>query len=60
MSEHLKCENVSSESPLAQLKAIFSGLFTAGTLEETNPHLTTAIFQVTVDSNEVPMEHLFL
>ena len=51
--------NIQSEPPLGQLEVI-SSCPIACSEEETNPHLTTAPFQVVVESNKVSPEPLFL
>jgi len=46
--------NIQSKPPLAQLEAIASHPIASYLGEETNPCLTTASFQVAVESDQVP------
>ncbi|KAK4827063.1 hypothetical protein QYF61_013704, partial [Mycteria americana] len=55
-----KFPNIQSKPPLAQLEAISSCPITCYLGEETDPHLSTASFQVVVESNEVSPQPPFL
>ncbi|KAK4832495.1 hypothetical protein QYF61_023542 [Mycteria americana] len=52
--------NIQSKPPLAQLEAISSCPVTCYLGEETDPHLSTASFQVVVESDEVSPQPPFL
>ncbi|KAK4827917.1 hypothetical protein QYF61_022365, partial [Mycteria americana] len=52
--------NIQSKPPLAQLEAISSCPITCYLGEETDPHLSTASFQVVVESDEVSPQPPFL
>ncbi|KAK4818296.1 hypothetical protein QYF61_010438 [Mycteria americana] len=52
--------NIQSKPPLAQLEAISSCPITCYLGEETDPHLSTASFQVVVESNKVSPQPPFL
>ncbi|KAK4824899.1 hypothetical protein QYF61_021414 [Mycteria americana] len=52
--------NIQSKPPLAQLEAISSRPITCYLGEETDPHLSTASFQVAVESDKVSPEPPFL
>ncbi|KAK4831319.1 hypothetical protein QYF61_016808 [Mycteria americana] len=55
-----KFPNIQSKPPLAQLEAISSCPITCYLGEETDPHLSTASFQVVVESDEVSPQPPFL
>ncbi|KAK4815655.1 hypothetical protein QYF61_005217 [Mycteria americana] len=56
----VKFPNIQSKPPLAQLEAISSRPITCYLGEETDPHLSTASFQVVVESDKVSPQPPFL